>query len=96
MQKIKILFVLAIALAGKLTYAQPAQAIKEYILKYKDLAIEELLDAARIRGWGRDAVLLGDLSPEIGAVDLVDQRGGVYAVVDNTPALVLSDEPGIV
>ncbi len=42
MQKLKFFIVLAIALAGKLTYAQPAAVIKEYILKYKDLAIEEM------------------------------------------------------
>jgi LysM repeat protein len=42
MQNFKFYFVLAIALAGKLCYAQPAAVIKEYILKYKDLAIEEM------------------------------------------------------
>ena len=42
MQKLKIYFVLAITLAGKLSFAQPAAVIKEYILKYKDLAIEEM------------------------------------------------------
>lgn len=42
MQKLKIYFVLMIALAGKLCFAQPANVIKEYILKYKDLAIEEM------------------------------------------------------
>jgi LysM repeat protein len=42
MLKLKIFFVLMIALAGKLCFAQPANIIKEYILKYKDLAIEEM------------------------------------------------------
>jgi LysM repeat protein len=42
MQKLKLYFVLAITLAGKLSFAQPAAVIKEYILKYKDLAIEEM------------------------------------------------------
>ncbi|MCU7548665.1 glucosaminidase domain-containing protein [Chitinophagaceae bacterium LB-8] len=42
MQKLKIYFVLVIALAGKLCIAQPADIIKEYIVKYKELAIEEM------------------------------------------------------
>lgn len=38
----KTYFTLAIILAGKLAFAQPEAIVKEYILRYKDVAIEEM------------------------------------------------------
>lgn len=43
MKKLQITILLIIAFAGNSTYAQNSETIRQYILKYKDLAIEEMV-----------------------------------------------------
>ena len=69
------------------------------IVRIEDLAVEEGLLAAAVAGRDvacRDAERLGRLAPEIGAVDLVDERLGVGVRLELAPADVLGDEPQVV